>query len=231
VTVVDLNPAVFRFAHWFSSNEQVLQDPRVTALVMDGRAWLRRSSAMYDVVTLEPMPPFFSGSNSLYSQEFYHSVEARLREGGCFAQWFPIHLLTPSQARAVASAFVKVFPKSILWFDPASVDGNGHLQQGILLGWKGNGVWPDWPGFERSNQGQRLSSKAEVQAAVFLNTRELVEFARNSRAVTDDNQQLSFGRDALQYQDLERYSAAAATMGELIRAKGESSSSGKPTAQ
>jgi spermidine synthase len=91
---------------------------------------------VYDVVTLEPMPPFFLGSNSLYSQEFYGSVEARLREGGCFAQWFPIHLLTPSQARAVASAFVKVFPQSILWFDPASADGAGHLQQGILLGWK-----------------------------------------------------------------------------------------------
>jgi spermidine synthase len=64
--VVELNPAVLRMAPLFASNHGVLDDPRVRAIAMDGRAWLRRSRERYDVVTLEPMPPSFAGVNALY---------------------------------------------------------------------------------------------------------------------------------------------------------------------
>src|SRR5262249_20029974 len=67
--VVELEPAVLRMAPLFHSTHGVLDDPRVHTHVMDGRAWLRRSGARYDVVTLEPMPPHFAGVNALYSRE------------------------------------------------------------------------------------------------------------------------------------------------------------------
>src|SRR5262249_5414937 len=54
--IVDISRAVFDMAGYFPTNEGVLGDPRVRAVVMDGRAWLRRTDEQYDVITLEPMP-------------------------------------------------------------------------------------------------------------------------------------------------------------------------------
>ena len=82
--IVDLSSAVPRAAPLFPRNEGVLYYSRVHANVMDGRAWLRRTDHVYDVVTLEPMPPrTFAGVNALYSHEFYELVAARLAR----AEW------------------------------------------------------------------------------------------------------------------------------------------------
>lgn len=84
--VVDVSPAVFRMAPYFRTNDGVLQDARVRAVVMDGRAWLRRTDKTYDVVTLEAMPPYFAGVNALYSFDFYEIVAAKLTRKGVVAQ-------------------------------------------------------------------------------------------------------------------------------------------------
>src|SRR5262249_41996017 len=130
--IVDINQAVFDLAPLFPSNQGVLDDrPRVKAITMDGRAWLRRTQRRYDLVTLEPMPPTFAGVNALYSKEFYDLVSARLRPGGTVAQWMPFHLLDRHQAAAIAATFREVFPGAILWVDPLD-------DTGILLGRKGD---------------------------------------------------------------------------------------------
>lgn len=196
VMVVDVNEAVFRLAPHFPSNRGVLEDPRVSHVVDDGRAWLRRGKGDYDVITLEPMPPFFAGSNSLYSTEFYELARARLSEGGCVAQWFPVHLLTPQQARSVAAAFVRVFPGAILWSDPDSLDRYGYRQQLVLLGRKG------------------MVTRLEDANGV-LDAEGLERYAAGIEPVTDDNQRLAFGWDGLQFQDLARRYVTAENWAEL----------------
>ncbi len=207
--IVDVNPSVFDLAGHFASNRQVLSDPRTEVRTMDGRAWLRRESRRYDVITLEPMPPFFAGSNSLYSVEFYELIRDRLGADGCVAQWFPIHLLTPSDARAVAAAFVRVFPQSILWFDPRSHDAAGVKQQGILIGRKGTQPPGDWPGYDRDSASQRPYAVEVTEAGVLLSAAELAEYVAGIEPVTDDNQRLSFGKDGLHQANLRGRSVAA----------------------
>ncbi|MBL9114843.1 MAG: hypothetical protein JNJ83_07515 [Verrucomicrobiaceae bacterium] len=179
VDLVDINPAVFETARLFASNKDVLSDPRVAAQVMDGRKWLRRTRTTYDVITLEPMPPSFAGSNSLYSIEFYRLARERMSNGGVLAQWFPLHLLTPTQAKQVAAAFVDVFPNAVLWIDPNGKDPSGLLQQGILLGRKGQEPWPS-----ASN--------------VLLTPDLLKNYSTKVDPVTDNNQALEHGSDSLQ---------------------------------
>jgi len=212
VDMLDVNKAVFTLADFFQTNRGALEDPRVRSRVMDGRAWLRRSKTEYDVVTLEPMPPFFAGSNSLYSVEFYELIRSRLRDGGCVAQWFPIHLLTPSQARSVAAAFVRVFPNAGLWFDSRSADATGVWQQGILIGRKGDAKEMGWPGFAREAAGARPYSREMVYQGMLLSAEGLEKYVEGAKPVTDDNQILSFGTDGLQRQDLARRSVAAENM-------------------
>jgi spermidine synthase len=188
--IVELDPNVLEVAHYFTVNQQVLEDPRVRAIAMDGRAWLRRTSDRYDVVTLEPMPPNFAGVNSLYSAEFYGIVSNALNDGGIVAQWLPFHLVTVDDAVSIAAAFAEVFPDAILWISP---NARSH---GILLGRKGeptSRLGDEWPGFERHPDVLRPLPKEAVRAAVTLDPRALRLYAEAGVAVTDDNQRLSYG--------------------------------------
>lgn len=200
--LVDLNAAVFDMADHFESNHSVLHDPRVRKIVMDGRAWLRRTDSRYDVVTLEPMPPFFSGSNSLYSADFYRLVYSRLNPGGLLAQWFPLHLMSPEQAVAIAATFAEEFPEAILWMDPGSSGRSGLPQQGILIGQRpdgketvpgGGGFWQRWPGFLRpSGLGNRPITAEEARRNLVLSPAQMNNFATGGKLITDDNQYLEY---------------------------------------
>lgn len=185
--IVELSPAVLAMAPLFPSNEGVLDDPRVHTHVMDGRAWLRRTDARYDVVTLEPMEPHFAGTNALYSRRFYELVAARLNPGGIVAQWLPLHLLTPEEAAAVTATFHAVFPDALLWIDPID-------RTGILVGRHGRprGTPWTWPGLDRTGVRRDLDP-AQIRAAVNLDPPALARYAALGPLITDDNQYLAYG--------------------------------------
>ncbi|MCA9655325.1 MAG: fused MFS/spermidine synthase, partial [Myxococcales bacterium] len=179
--VVDVSGTVLQMAPHFPENEGVLDDPRVTPRVMDGRAWLRRTDTAYDVITLEPMPPTFAGSNALYSADFYALAYERLAADGVIAQWLPFHLVSPEESAAIVGAFLQHFPQGFLWIDPEGT--------GILVGRKGEG--PLFPGLERDVP--RDLAPAEVAARLRYGPDALERYAQLEEAVTDDNQLLSYG--------------------------------------
>lgn len=185
VDVVDISQSVFNLAHLFPSNQGVLSDPRVTPIVMDGRAWLRRTQKIYDVITLEPMPPTFAGVNSLYSREFYQLASSRLNNSGTISQWLPLHLITTEQASAITKTFIETFPNSMMWLYPP-------YRTPILVGVKSEGKLKNWPGFERSVVERELSSDI-IKSSVILDDAGLKAFAKDALIITDDNQFLSYG--------------------------------------
>jgi predicted membrane-bound spermidine synthase len=187
--IVDLNRAVFDMAPFFDINQDVLNDPRVSAIVMDGRAWLRRTDRFYDVITLEPMPPNFAGVNSLYSREFYEIMANRLRPNGVVAQWLPFHLVTVHHATSVAATFQAVFPDAVLWIDPRSGIG-------ILIGRQTETSGPlglEWPGLARVNAIRPLRD-TQIPRQMALNPEELARYAALGSIISDNNQLLSFSR-------------------------------------
>ncbi|MDF1659198.1 MAG: hypothetical protein P1U58_16390, partial [Verrucomicrobiales bacterium] len=210
IDIVDINPAVFELSEYFPSNEKVLEDERVATRVMDGRAWLRRSGETYDVVTLEPMPPFFTGSNALYSTEFYKVIKRQLNDGGMVAQWFPMHLMSTVHAKAVAASFLDVFPSAVLWIDPLNRDSGGAPQQGILLGIQGSA----------EELKERLGVPTPVEVALMPD--QLAKFIEGANRVTDDNQLLAYGKDGLHRFDLSRRRFAAETYAAVREAAAES---------
>ncbi len=192
--IVDINPRVFKLAHNFSANEDVLHDPKVHPIIMDGRAFLRRSTNIYDVITLEPMPPTMAGVNALYSREFYELARARLNTNGVIAQWLPFHSVAPLYSAAIARTFAEVFPNSLLWIDPIT------KTDGILLGTKDNSVpvGSRWPGFERSPTTRDLDLK-QVQQGILLKPKELALYGGYGKIVSDDNQLLNYGEAIVCY--------------------------------
>lgn len=163
IDVVDLNRAVFDLAPYFPTNDDVLRDPRVRVIVMDGRAWLRRTDRRYDVVTLEPMPPNHAGVNSLYSEEFYRDAYERLNSGGIIAQWLPFHLVEAVDSASLVATMEAVFEETVLWIDPRS-------RTGVIVARKGPGkseLGMEWPGLARAAEGRSLSP-SEIQRGLAL---------------------------------------------------------------
>jgi spermidine synthase len=182
--IVDVNADVFLTAPFFTTNERVLHDPRVHATVMDGRAFLRRAlGTLYDVVTLEPMPPNFAGVNNLYSHEFYQLVATRLSARGAAAQWLPMHLIAEPHMRAIIATFQAAFPHTRLWIDP--VGGTG-----VLVGSR-----QPWA-LRASAVPLDLTAQA-IERAFLLDEHELRMLTRSAPIITDDNQLLSYGLDRL----------------------------------
>lgn len=207
--IVDINPHVFDLAPNFTANQGVLQDPRVHPVVMDGRAYLRRTGKQYSVITLEPMPPTHAGVNALYSREFYELARARLAPGGAIAQWVPFHLLTPYAAASVVRTFQSVFPNAVLWIDPPSTTGillasnEDEVKLGTL-----------WPGFARPVAARDMD-EAAVSRALTLTADKVAVYGSFGEIISDDNQLLAYGsavhpwvRSGREYQD--SYEAAVA---------------------
>jgi spermidine synthase len=182
--IVDINAAVFDAAELFGSNHGVLEDSTVDAVVMDGRAFLRRqNAARYDLVTLEPMPPHFAGSNSLYSLEFYELIREKLTNSGVAAQWVPLHLMATEHMKAIVATFHAVFPYTRLWIEPRG-------STGILVG--GTQPWT-----LHASEIPLPLSLAEIRQNFALGWDQVASLSRQARLITDDNQLLSFGYDRL----------------------------------
>lgn len=90
-TAVDLVPSVPAvFPYFHADAPQLLQSPHSHVVVDDGRRFLERTTAQYDVIVVDPPPPIgAAGSSLLYSREFYATAQKRLRPDGILVQWYP----------------------------------------------------------------------------------------------------------------------------------------------
>src|SRR6266540_2269427 len=130
---VDISKEVFALADFYSgiNYSNPLRDPRVHAVVQDGRFFLQASPQQYDIISGEPPPPKVMGAVNLYTSEFFRLMHSRLKEGGIATFWLPINQLKVDEAKAILRAFHDAFPNASLW---ASAD-----QEWIMMGIKGPG--------------------------------------------------------------------------------------------
>jgi len=121
VTAVDLVPSVPKLFHFFHADAaQVLASPLAHIVADDGRHYLERNPARYDVIMIDPPPPIqAAGSSLLYSQDFYAVVKERLQPRGILAQWLPggDDAVQASVARALKNSFpyIRVFHSVEHW--------------------------------------------------------------------------------------------------------------------
>ncbi|MEK7394047.1 MAG: hypothetical protein AAB214_15915, partial [Fibrobacterota bacterium] len=86
--LVEIEAAVYEQSKWFSpKNSLVYEDPRAKVHFQDARIFFARQKEPYDLVLSEPSNPWVSGVSSLFTDEFYSEVNARLSERGILVQW------------------------------------------------------------------------------------------------------------------------------------------------
>jgi spermidine synthase len=108
-TAVELAPSVPRvFGYFHPDGPELLRSPLSHLVIDDGRRYLERTAARYDVITIDPPPPVeAAGSSMLYSKEFYSIVTQHLQPGGILQQWLPYGdaAVRASVARAIKESF------------------------------------------------------------------------------------------------------------------------------
>ncbi len=118
IDCVELVPAERETATFFlPENGGVLDDPRVTLIIGDGRNYLLTTSRKYDIISFNAIHPAFSPY--LYTREFYQLCKSRLTDDGVICGWLPTN---SGHFPSLLATFREVFPHCSLW-----VANLGHL--------------------------------------------------------------------------------------------------------
>ena len=138
IRIVELSPAVLAASeHYFGAiNHGVLSDPRVRVEINDGRNFLLATPEIFDVVLSDSIHPRYAGNGSLYSEEYFRLVSARLAPDGVVSMWLPMYTLTPANFAMIVRAFRNVFPETVIWYEPSALNSFT-----IVTGRKRGGPW------------------------------------------------------------------------------------------
>ena len=109
-TVVELVPSIPKLLGYYHADAAaVLADSHARIIVDDARRYLNRTADRYDVIMVDPPPPFEAAASSLlYSREFYREVIKSLAPGGVFHQWTDVN--DPYALAAVTKSLIAEFP-------------------------------------------------------------------------------------------------------------------------
>ena len=111
ITAVEIEPAMVDAARTFGDfNRRALDDPRVAAVIDDGRHLLTVENQRFDVIISEPSNPWMSGPARLFTDEFFGLAKGKLQAGGVFAQWIPLYGLGAEHFRSLFGTRLDVFP-------------------------------------------------------------------------------------------------------------------------
>ena len=108
--------AVIQASRYFDDwNQHVLDDPRTHLWREDARTVLKLRPQHYDVIINEPSNPWFVGTGSVFSREYYQLAASRLKPGGIVAQWFQVYETQDDMVELVLRTFRSVFPYVEIW--------------------------------------------------------------------------------------------------------------------
>lgn len=114
--VVELEPAVIDFAHYFEAiNFGAVELPNVSLWVGDGREYVLTAEPRYDLVFSEPSNPYRAGVADLFSLDFYHGVNERLTENGILLQWLQGYEVDPTVVQIAYATLCAAFPHVETW--------------------------------------------------------------------------------------------------------------------
>ncbi len=92
-----------------------LRDNRLHFSLGGARDFLHKTTENYDLITGEPPPPANSNVSYLYTTDYYELVKSRLRPGGAFTYWVPIHSISRPAAMQILKTFCAVFQECDLY--------------------------------------------------------------------------------------------------------------------
>ena len=116
IVLAEIEPKVLGVARTFSRyNHGVLDNPKLRIVFNDGRNYLMTTKKKFDVITADPIHPWFSGAGYLYTAEYFRLASEHLNPGGIACQWLPIYELSVDDLKCVVKTFSENFRYTMLW--------------------------------------------------------------------------------------------------------------------
>jgi spermidine synthase len=115
VEVAEICKGVIKSGHGMNKwNNDVIDNPKVHVHIEDGRGFLFRTPARFDIITSNAIHPRLS--NNIYTRDFYNVCKEKLNKGGIMCQWATPNWMTETEYKAQVKAFIEVFRYCQLWY-------------------------------------------------------------------------------------------------------------------
>jgi len=193
ITLAEIEPKVLGVTRTFSRyNNNVLDDPRLNVVFNDGRNFLLTTKDKFDVVTADPVHPWFSGAGYLYTREYFRLVSEHLNPGGVACQWLPLYELTEDDLKSVVKTFSENFKYTMVWltFNDAELVGSDSplvLDEDEL-----DRKIKENPAVLRDLVAVNMGSGEAFLSYFVMGNEGVREFCRGGKTNTDDNLYLEF---------------------------------------
>jgi len=123
ITLVEIEPKVLGVARTFARyNHNVLENKKLKIVFNDGRNFLMTTKEKFDVITADPIHPWFSGAGYLYTNEYFKLASEHLNPGGIICQWLPIYELTNENLKSVVRTFRENFKYTMIWMTQYDIE-------------------------------------------------------------------------------------------------------------
>jgi spermidine synthase len=192
ITLAEIEPKVLGVARTFEAyNHRVLDNPKLRIVFNDGRNFLMTTKEKFDVITADPIHPWFRGAGYLYSTEYFKLASEHLRPGGLVCQWLPIYELTPENIKSVVKTFQEHLPYTMLWLthNDAEIVGSNAP---IVIDETDLARRIAAPAIAEDLHRVMMGSATDFLSYFVMGTRGMKEFSRGAIVNTDDNLYLEF---------------------------------------
>lgn len=192
LTLIEIEPKVIGIARTFENyNHHVLDNPKLRIIYNDGRNFLLTTKEKFDVITADPIHPWFRGAGYLYTTEYFKLASEHLREGGVMGQWLPIYELTAENLRSVVKTFNENFAYTMMWLnhnDATLVGSNSP----IMFDEAGLERRISAPGVSEDLRRMMMYPAREFLSYFILGPDGMKAFGKDGTINTDDNLYLEF---------------------------------------
>ena len=132
VTIAEIEPLVPRVASTYfgAHNYHVVDNPKVTLRIDDGRHFLLTTDRKFDAITSDPLDAWVKGAATLYTREFFEEAKRHLKPGGVITVWVELYQSSVPAVKSAIATFLEIFPNGVVF-------GNTHRGRGydlVLLG-------------------------------------------------------------------------------------------------
>ncbi|HET6364847.1 MAG TPA: fused MFS/spermidine synthase, partial [Nitrospirota bacterium] len=192
ITLAEIEPKVLGVARTFGIyNHYVLDNPKVKIVFNDGRNFLMTTKEKFDVITADPIHPWFSGAGYLYSAEYFKLAAEHLNPGGMVCQWLPIYELTEENLKSVVKTLRENFPYIMVWLTHNDAELIGSNAP-IVIDEKDLGRRIEVPEVQQDLESVQMGSTEDFLSYFVMGNEGAKAYSMGGRINTDDNLYLEF---------------------------------------
>ena len=188
--IFEISSTVREGASYFQAwNSDVLNDPRTTIEIADGRHALLLSEQKFDIVTSDPIHPWTRGSSDLYAVEHFRQMAAHLAPDGIASQWLPLYQLSTEDVKTIVATWNAAFDHTSAWLSAYDLVLVGSNTPHLLT----DSFTQEFPPTVAANlKLAGISSWPELAALLVADTSALNELAASSQIMLEDHPRLEF---------------------------------------